>query len=120
MAALESRDATQDFSRTGTVTREINQLIPFSAARVGSSYTFAEKVKANPKQVATRMALLTVIAMGIKALGYDDDEIEEVNQRKKDDNFVLRMGDNIVTIKKPQGILRSIKTWRMDKQCDYG
>ncbi len=108
MAALESRDATQDFSRSGTVTREINQLIPFSAARVGSIYTFSEKVKANPKQVATRIALLTIIAMGIKALGYDDDEIEEVNQRKKDDNFVLRMGDNIVTIKKPQGILRSM------------
>ena len=108
MAALESRDATQDFSRTGTVTREINQLIPFSAARVGSAYTFAEKVKANPKQIATRMALLTVIAMGIKALGYDDDEIEEVNQRKKDDNFILKVGDNIVTIKKPQGILRSM------------
>ena len=108
LAALESRDATQDFGRTGNITREINQLIPFSAARVGSAYTFAEKIKANPKQVGLRIAILTAIAMGIKALGYDDKEIEELNQRKKDDNFVVKMGNTIVTIKKPQGILRSM------------
>lgn len=107
-AALQSRDATQDFGRTGNVTREINQLIPFSAARVGSAYTFAEKVRANPKRVASRMAVLMAISMAIKAIGYDDDEIEELNQRKKNDNFVLKIGDQIVTIKKPQGILRSI------------
>lgn len=108
LAALESRDATQDFGRTGNLTREINQLIPFSAARVGSSYTFAEKVKANPKQTAMRIAMLTALAIAIKGIGYDDDEIEELNQRKKDDNFVLKIGNNVVTIKKPQGILRSM------------
>ena len=107
-AAIESRDATQDFGRTGTLMHEVNQLIPFSAARVGSAYTFTEKVKANPKRTATRVAILITVAMAIKALGYDDDEIEELNQRKKDDNFVLKVGDTIVTIKKPQGILRSI------------
>lgn len=107
-SALQSRDATQDFGRTGNVTREINQLIPFSSARVGSIYTFAEKVQDNPKRVAMRMAILMAISMGIKAIGHDDDEIEELNQRKKDDNFVLKVGDQIVTIKKPQGILRSI------------
>ena len=107
-AALQSRDATQDFGRTGNVTREINQLIPFSAARVGSAYTFAEKVKANPKRVASRLALLMTLSTIIKAIGYDDDEIEELNQRKKNDNFVLKIGDQIITIKKPQGILRSI------------
>lgn len=108
LAALESRDATQDFGRTGNLTREINQIIPFSAARVGSAYTFAEKVKANPKQTGFRIAVLIAVAMAVKALGYDDDEIEELNQRKKDDNFVLKVGDNVVTIKKPQGILRSM------------
>lgn len=108
LAALESRDATQDFGRTGNITREINQLIPFSAARVGSAYTFAEKIKANPKQVGMRIALLAVLAMAIKGIGYDDKEIEELNQRKKDDNFVLKIGDQVVTIKKPQGILRSM------------
>lgn len=108
LAALESRDATQDFGRTGNLTREINQIIPFSAARVGSAYTFAEKVTANPKQTGFRIAVLIAVAMAVKALGYDDDEIEELNQRKKDDNFVLKVGDNVVTIKKPQGILRSM------------
>ena len=107
-AALQSRDSTQDFGRTGNITREINQLIPFSAARIGSAYTFAEKVKGNPKRVASRMAVLMAISMAIKAIGYDDDEIEELNQRKKNDNFVLKVGDQIITIKKPQGILRSI------------
>ena len=107
-AAIESRDATQDFGRTGTVMHEINQLIPFSAARVGSAYTFAEKVKANPRRTAARVAILLTVAMAIKAIGYDDEEIEELNQRKKDDNFVLKVGNTIITIKKPQGILRSI------------
>ena len=107
-AAIESRDATQDFGRTGTLMREVNQLIPFSAARVGSAYTFAEKVKANPKRTAGRVALLLTFSMIIKALGYDDDEIEELNQRKKDDNFVIKIGNTVFTFKKPQGILRSI------------
>lgn len=108
MAALESRDATQDFSRMGKTSREINKLIPFSAARIGSSYTFAEKIKANPKQVATRIAVLSAITIAIRGLAGDDKEIEELNQRKKDDNFVFKVGDTIVTIKKPQGILRSM------------
>jgi hypothetical protein len=107
-AAIESRDATQDFGRTGTAMREINQLIPFSAARVGSVYTFLEKVTQNTKKTMTRIALLSVLAMLIKAIGYDDKEIEELNQRKKNDNFVLNIGGTIVTIKKPQGVLRSI------------
>lgn len=107
-AAIESRDATQDFGRTGTAMREINQLIPFSAARVGSVYTFSEKVTQNTKKTMTRIALLSVLAMLIKAIGYDDKEIEELNQRKKNDNFVLNIGGTIVTIKKPQGVLRSI------------
>lgn len=106
-AALESRDATQDFGRTGTAMREINQLIPFSAARVGSAYTFSEKATQNTRKTLTRMALLSVIAMLIKAMGYNDKEIEELNQRKKNDNFVLKIGDTVVTIKKPQGVLRS-------------
>ena len=108
LSAIESRDATQDFGRTGNITREINQLIPFSSARVGSAYTFTEKVGSNPKQVGMRIAILTAIAMAIKSMGYDDKEIEELNQRKKDDNFVLKAGVNIITIKKPQGILRSM------------
>lgn len=107
-AALESRDATQDFGRTGTVMHEVNQLIPFSAARVGSAYTFYEKVKSNPKRVLGRTALLITISMLIKGLGYGDEEIEELNQRKKDDNFVFKIGDTVITLKKPQGILRSI------------
>ena len=107
-AALQARDASQDFSRMGNTMRQINKAMPFSAARVGSAYTFAEKVKANPKQVAIKLSILTAIAIAIQGIGYDDDEIEELNQRKKDDNFVFKIGDEIITIKKPQGILRSI------------
>ena len=108
MAAIESRDATQDFGRTGNITREINQLMPFSAARVGSSYTFAEKVSDNPKKVGFRIAMLTATALAISAMGYNSTKIQELNQRKKDDNFVFDIGDNVITIKKPQGVLRSI------------
>lgn len=107
-AAIESRDATQDFGRTGTAMREINQLIPFSAARVGSVYTFSEKVTQNTKKTLTRIALMSILAILIKTIGYNDKEIEELNQRKKNDNFVLNIGGTIVTIKKPQGVLRSI------------
>ena len=108
MAAIESRDATQDFGRTGNITKEVNQAISFSAARVGSSYTFAEKVSDNPKKVGFRIAMLTVTALAISAMGYNSTKIQELNQRKKDDNFVFDIGDNVITIKKPQGVLRSI------------
>ena len=108
LAALQSRDATQDFSRTGKMMTEINKIIPFSAARVGSIYTFAEKMKDNPKKITARLGLLLILGMMIKVAGADDDEINELNQRKKDDNFVFRIGDTIITLKKPQGILRSM------------
>ena len=39
-AAINAKDITQDFNRMGTVMQEVNQYIPFSAARVGSSYRF--------------------------------------------------------------------------------
>ena len=107
-AAIQARDATQDFSRMGTAMREINKIVPFSAARVGSIYTFAEKMKANPKRTSARIALMLALNMALKALTSDDDEINELNQRKKDDNFVLKIGDQVVTIKKPQGFLRSL------------
>lgn len=107
-AALQSRDATQDFSRMGKTMREVNKVIPFSAARVGSIYTFIEKMKDNPKRTTARIAGLLVLNMLIKGLTADDDEIQELNQRKKDDNFVLKIGDRVITIKKPQGFLRSI------------
>lgn len=107
-AAIQSRDATQDFSRMGKVMREVNKVVPFSAARVGSIYTFAEKMKANPKRTSARIAVLLAINMVLKSLTSDDDEIQELNQRKKDDNFVFKIGDQVITIKKPQGFLRSL------------
>ena len=107
-AAIQARDATQDFSRMGTAMREVNKIIPFSAARVGSAYTFAEKMKANPKRTSARIALMLALNMALKSLTSDDDEINELNQRKKDDNFVFKVGDQVITIKKPQGFLRSL------------
>ena len=107
-AAIQSRDATQDFSRMGKVMREVNKVVPFSAARVGSIYTFAEKMKANPKRTSARIAVLLAINMVLKSLTSDDDEIQELNQRKKDDNFVFKIGEQVITIKKPQGFLRSL------------
>ena len=106
-AAIQARDATQDFSRMGRTMREVNKVIPFSAARVGSAYTFTEKMKANPKRTSARIAAMLALSIAIKSLTADDDEVNELNQRKKDDNFVFKVGDQIITIKKPQGILRS-------------
>ena len=106
-SALEARDATQDFSRMGRVMREVNKLIPFSSARVGSNLTFYEKVKGHPYRTISRMAILAVFGLTIKTLFGDDDEIEEINQRKKDDYYIFKIGDTIFTIKKPQGILKS-------------
>ena len=107
-AALQARDATQDFGRQGTLMHEINKLVPFSAARVGSIYTFAEKVTENPKKTMGRIAFLILLDTMFKAIGYDDDEIEELNNRKKSDNFVVKVEDTVYTIKKPQGVLRSM------------
>lgn len=107
-AAIQSRDATQDFSRMGKTMREVNKVIPFSAARVGSAYTFAEKIKANPKRTSARIAIMLALNMALKGLTADDDEINELNQRKKDDNFVFKIGEQVITIKKPQGFLRSL------------
>lgn len=108
-SALEARDATQDFSRMGSFMRKyINKAIPFSGARVGSLLTFKEKITTKPKQTAMRIAIVGAVSLAFKALSSDDDEIDEINQRKKDDYYILRLGDTIITLKKPQGLLKSL------------
>ena len=92
----------------GSAMRYINKLIPFSGARVGSLLTFGEKVSKRPWRTLMRIGILQLISMVIKGFAYDDDEIDEINQRKKDDYYIFKIGDTVFTIKKPQGILKSL------------
>ena len=111
-AAINAKDITQDFGRTGKSTRSINKVIPFSAARVGSVYRFGEAIHAHPFKTSLKLGILIAFTLAIKAYtdSKENKHVEEMADQKKKDNFVIAFDKTSepMTIKKIQGTARSI------------
>lgn len=104
---------TQDFGQSGSITKAINNVIPFTSARLGGTYQAYENFKKNPRRYAIRVAALVAFSVLTKALvnatHKDDKEYEELQDQKRLDNFTFPIGDSkTVTIKKIQGPIRAI------------
>lgn len=110
-AGVKAREITQDFSIQGDWMQYVNKVIPFSAAKMGGLYRFAQEAKKNPGRLSMRMGILVGLAILLAEMRHGDDEAEdyyeELNNRKKFDNFVWPYGGSEPYImKKPQGAPR--------------
>lgn len=110
-AGIKAKEITQDFSIQGETMQYVNKIIPFSAAKVGGLYRFGQELKNHPGRLSFRMGTLIALAMMVAQLRHGDDDAEayyeELNNRKKFDNFVLPWGGSEpVILKKPQGAPR--------------
>jgi len=112
-AGVKAREITQDFSIQGELMQNVNKVIPFSSAKVGGLYRFAQEFKNHPGRLSMRMGMLIGLALLVAQLRHGDDEAEdyyeELNNRKKFDNFVFNNPldpAHPFTIKKPQGTPR--------------
>lgn len=101
-AGIETKDSTLDFNRAGKVTRIQNRLDAFSNATRQSFYKAIETLERRGVKGAVKMVLLASVACTIHMLWGDDPELEEVPDQVKKDNYVFKVGDAIIKIKKPQ------------------
>lgn len=111
-ATSNTRDITMDFNRMGHSMRAYNRIKAFSAARAQGIYRFIEGVEKMPKKVLSKVGILTAISLSILAAANasGNDKEKEITDQKRKDNFIIPLGANgdIITIKKPQGTVRSI------------
>lgn len=111
-ATVNTRDITMDFNRMGHSMRAYNRIKAFSAARAQGIYRFIEGVEKMPKKVLSKVGILTAISLSILAAANasGNDKEKEITDQKRKDNFIIPLGANgdIITIKKPQGTVRSI------------
>lgn len=108
---------TQDFSQSGKATRVMNNVKPFTSAKISGTYQAYENFAKNPKRYSTRVAILTATSATIHALVIqalkngigDEEEYKELQDQKRLDNYTLPIGDGkTITIKKIQGPIRII------------
>tara|TARA_R100000388_G_C7244412_1_gene163860 strand:- start:306 stop:4865 length:4560 start_codon:yes stop_codon:yes gene_type:complete len=107
-AALESRQATVDFGRSGVIGQRLNRYIPFLNAGIQGTDKLVRRFLDNPK-TATAIALSTITLPSILITGYylyeaDDDEREEylnIPQWLKDTHWVYKTKDGWKRIPKP-------------------
>ena len=85
------REVTQDFQKIGVHVREFNRVSAFLAARVGGWTRFGEAIRANPKQVMTRVTPFMVLALALWYVNQDDDEYEELPGWEKATYFHFRV-----------------------------
>lgn len=101
-AGIDTKDITLDFNRAGRQMRYINQWKAFANAGVQGLYKTVETIERAPIRTLSKMTIVAVIWGMISALYGDDDELDEVNEQTKRDNFVLKVGNTVIKVKKPQ------------------
>lgn len=95
-AAFNSRNATVDFAKSGSVLKVINQWVPFLNARLQGTINTLDAVKSSPvKSVAilTAMVGLPVTATYIHNTKFHKKIWDDISQTEKDQNFIIIYGD---------------------------
>jgi len=107
-AAFESRQATVDFMRSGSMGKEVNRYLPFFNAAIQGTDKLIRAYKKNPKAMtAVFMSTITLPSLmitGYYLYGAPDNEREEylnLPEFVKNTNWVFKAGDNWHMIPKP-------------------
>ena len=107
-AAFESRQATVDFMRSGSMGKEVNRYLPFFNAAIQGTDKLIRAYKKNPKAMtvifASTITLPSLLITGYYLYGAPDDEREEylnLPEFLKNTNWVFKVGDNWHLVPKP-------------------
>ena len=113
-AMLNAADITVNFGRSGTVVKEFNStFVPFLNPSIQGFDKFTRTILESRDgkkfaKLAIRATLLGILPSVINELLYwDDDEYENLTDRDKDTNFLIKTGDN-KWLKIPKGRVLSI------------
>jgi len=103
-SALESRNITVDFSRSGIQARDLNRYIAFLNANIQGLDKMITSFKERPVATTLKaLAYLTIPSLIIRAM-QDDEKMEKIPQWEKDTYWVFFAGDTPIKIPKPQGL----------------
>lgn len=94
-AAFAGRDVTTDFAVKGSVSKVMNNWIPFLTARIGGARITLKAIKENPKRaltVGTFLVGLPAVATYVHNRQYFSEEFDEIPNYIKDNNFVIIYG----------------------------
>lgn len=107
-AAFESRQATVDFMRSGSMGKEVNRYLPFFNAAIQGTDKLIRAYKKNPKAMtaifAATITLPSLLISGYYLYGAPDDEREEylnLPEFLKNTNWVFKVGDTWTHVPKP-------------------
>lgn len=101
-AGLMAKDITLDFSRSGTITRQINQVVPFFNAVLQGGDRFARAMIADPKKTALLATMyITLPSVALWVMNHDEDWYKELSDDVKNGSWLFKAGDTIVKIPKP-------------------
>lgn len=100
-ATLAARDVTTDFSRGGSITRQINRVDAFFNARVQGYVRMAETFNRDKVGTAVNIALLAALSAVLWKLHDDDDKWKEIPDWEKNAYWHFRVGDHFYKLPKP-------------------
>lgn len=84
-AALDTRDVSIDFARTGNMMRIVNSLVPFTNAQVQSMWRLGEVAKVRTGKTALKLvAYITAPSVALAIHNYEDDDIRELPAWQRD------------------------------------
>lgn len=104
-SALAAQEVTLNFSRSGSIGKEINKMVPFFNAAIQGTDKMVREFYKDPKGVSSKIATaITLPTIIITLLGINDQEIQELPDYERDNFWILRAGDKLVRIPKPLGL----------------
>jgi hypothetical protein len=101
-AGFSSREATVDFARRGSKTKDINSIIAFFNAGIQGTDKTLRAFKADPAGVTIKgISTITIPSVMLYLLNRNDPEYKELPRWQKDLFWNFRMGDTWIRIPKP-------------------
>lgn len=120
-AALESRDITLDFSRRGSHTKRVNQVIAFFNATIQGADKMARAFKEDPRGMTVKtMLYITLPSVLLWYMNKDDERYQELPQWEKDTFWIIPGKENMYRVPKPfeAGVLFGTSFERMLQYFD--
>ncbi|MBP2635059.1 MAG: hypothetical protein H6Q72_966 [Firmicutes bacterium] len=101
-AGLLAKDVTLDFSRSGTIGRQINQIVPFFNAVLQGGDRFFRSFKDNPaRTTAFALTYITLPSVVTWLMNHDQEWYKELPDDVKNSSWLLEHNGTIIRIPKP-------------------
>ncbi len=101
-AGFLAKDITLDFTKSGTLGRQVNQVVPFFNAVLQGGDRFYKALKENPQRTtAFALQYITLPSIALWLINHNEEWYQEMNDDVKNASWLIKSGDTIIRIPKP-------------------